>query len=344
MTSSPASRANKPAARITRGAGDDALTEGVLAHDRRSLAKAITLVESSRADHQQRATQLLNTLMPSTGHSLRIGVSGAPGVGKSTFVDSLGMHAITLGHRVAVLAVDPSSALSGGSILGDKTRMPRLSNHADAFVRPSPSTGTLGGVATRTREALFLCEAAGFDLTIVETVGVGQSETAVASMTDLFLLMQLPNAGDELQAMKKGAMELADIVVVNKADLDPQGAEAAAQQIRGALTLFRSASAHWSTPVITLSALTHAGIDTLWSGIEGYRNTMAACGEHHAKRQRQALAWMWQMIDDGLRARFRGHPRVQAALPRMSDEVATGKLAATAACTRLLLLLEGGEG
>jgi LAO/AO transport system kinase len=343
VTIPPARGPSEHASAIMLCGEDEALVEGLLARNRRSLAKAITLVESSRADHRERAAQLLNALMPSTGQSLRIGVSGAPGVGKSTFVDTLGIHAIGLGHRVAVLAIDPSSALSGGSILGDKTRMPRLSNHPNAFVRPSPSTGTLGGVASHTRESMFVCEAAGFDLTIVETVGVGQSETAVAGMTDLFLLMQLPNAGDELQAMKKGVMELADIIVVNKVDLDPKGAEAAAHQLRGALSLIRPASDRWSVPVITLSALAHTGFDALWSSIEGFRNNMTACGELSAKRRRQALAWMWQMIDDGLRARFRDHPRVQAVLPQVASEVASGKLAATAASARLLALLEGGE-
>lgn len=330
------------AAEPSLSTGDAALAAGVLARERRSLAKAITLIESNRADHQARAAALLHALLPRTGQSLRIGISGAPGVGKSTFIEALGLLAIERGHRVAVLAVDPSSSLSGGSILGDKTRMPRLSTHPHAFVRPSPNAGSLGGVAARSREALFLCEAAGFDVVIVETVGVGQSETAVAGMTDLFVLLQLPNAGDELQAMKKGVVELADLIVVNKADLDPKGAEAAANQLRNALSLLRPASgARWSVPVLTLSALTGRDIDALWDSIGAFRATMTAHGELEAKRRRQALAWMWHMIDEGLRARFRSHPRVREALPRICDAVAGGRLPASTACAHLLGLLEG---
>jgi LAO/AO transport system kinase len=328
---------------ITLPTGDQALLTGVLAHDRRALAKTITLVESTRADHQARSRALLDALLPYTGQSLRIGISGSPGVGKSTFIESFGLHLIERGHRVAVLAIDPSSSVSGGSILGDKTRMAQLSMHPSAFVRPSPAAGSLGGVAARTREALLVCEAAGFDIAIVETVGVGQSEVAVAGMTDVFVLLQLPNAGDELQAMKKGVVELADIVVVNKADLDPAAAESAASQVRNILSMLRHASPHWSPPTLTISALTRAGIGELWERIGQYRDAMRAHGEADAKRRRQALAWMWQLIDEGLRARFRAHEKVRAALDETLDAVAAGRTSASAGAGRLLGLLANND-
>lgn len=321
-------------------AQDQALLAGIVARDRRSLAKAITLAESTRADHQRRAAALLDASLPRTGQSLRLGVSGVPGVGKSTFIEAFGLHVIGAGHRVAVLAVDPSSSLGGGSILGDKTRMERLSVHPDAFVRPSPTSGSLGGVAAHTREALLLCEAAGFDVIIVETVGVGQSETAVAGMTDAFILLQLPNAGDELQAMKKGVVELADVIVINKADLDLKAAESAATQFRNALSLLRHASAHWTPIVLTLSSLTGAGVNTLWSTIGEFTKAMRAGGEFDRKRQRQALAWMWQLIDEALRARFRDHPGVRARLDSLARAVVTGESSAVAAAAALLRLTD----
>jgi LAO/AO transport system kinase len=310
-----------------------------MAGNRRALAKAITLVESTRAEDREAAQKLLEAALPHTGRSMRIGISGVPGVGKSTFIEALGMYLIERGHRVAVLAVDPSSTVHGGSILGDKTRMELLSQRTEAFIRPSPSSGSLGGVAEHTREALLLCEAAGYDIIIVETVGVGQSETAVAGMTDAFVLLQLPNAGDELQAIKKGIMELADMVVFNKADIDPTAAQMAAAQMRSALSMLRSASANWHPPVLTLSALKKDGLAEFWQVIEKFRSTLAASGEFEARRRHQALAWMWQQIDSGLRQRFRAHPAVKSALAELSVSVEAGSTTPAAAAQRLLGLV-----
>jgi LAO/AO transport system kinase len=310
-----------------------------MAGNRRALAKAITLVESTRAEDREAAQQLLEAALPHTGRSMRIGISGVPGVGKSTFIEALGMYLIERGHRVAVLAVDPSSTVHGGSILGDKTRMELLSQRTEAFIRPSPSSGSLGGVAEHTREALLLCEAAGYDIIIVETVGVGQSETAVAGMTDAFVLLQLPNAGDELQAIKKGIMELADLVVFNKADIDPAAAQMAVAQMRSALSMLRSASANWKPPVLTLSALKKDGLADFWQVVEKFRNTLTASGEFEARRRHQALAWMWQQIDTGLRQRFREHPAVKSALAELSVSVEAGSTTPAAAAQRLLGLV-----
>ncbi|MDE2566383.1 MAG: methylmalonyl Co-A mutase-associated GTPase MeaB, partial [Burkholderiales bacterium] len=287
---------------------------------RRALAKAITLLESTRPDHRARADALLAALLPRSGHALRLGISGAPGVGKSTFIEALGLALIDQGHRVAVLAIDPSSSLSGGSILGDKTRMERLSNDERAFIRPSPAGGTLGGVAEATREALLVCEAAGHDIVIVETVGVGQSETAVAGMTDLFVLLQLPNAGDELQAIKKGVMELADLVVINKADLDEAAATRARAQVTSAL--------RWLGPrdqagaaVLQLSALKGTGLAEFWQAVSDLRNRQHASGAQAARRHAQDEAWMWERIGAGLRQRFDRRPAVRQALPALVAEV-----------------------
>jgi LAO/AO transport system kinase len=315
------------------------LTAGLRAGNRRALAKAITLVESTRAEDRESAQRLLEAALPHTGRSMRIGISGVPGVGKSTFIEALGMYLIERGHRVAVLAVDPSSTVHGGSILGDKTRMEQLSQRIEAFIRPSPSSGSLGGVAEHTREALLLCEAAGYDIIIVETVGVGQSETAVAGMTDAFVLLQLPNAGDELQAIKKGIMELADLVVFNKADIDPTAAQMAAAQMRSALSMLRPASANWQPPVLTLSALKKDGLAEFWQVIEKFRSTLTDSGEFEARRRHQALAWMWQQIDSGLRQRFREHPAVKAALAELSVSVEAGSTTPAAAAQRLLGLV-----
>ncbi len=323
-------------------AEDAILRDGVLARERRALAKTITLIESTRPDHQARARALLDALLPHTGRSLRIGISGVPGVGKSTFIEAFGLHLISNGSRVAVLAVDPTSSVSGGSILGDKTRMEHLSTHAEAFVRPSPAGGSLGGVAARTREAMLACEAAGFDIVIIETVGVGQSESAVAGMTDIFILMQLPNAGDELQAMKKGVIELADVIVINKADIDPRAAELAQRNVAGATMMLRPSSKHWSPPAMLVSALNRSGIEALWGKIEEYRVSMQAHGELEDKRRRQALAWMWQMIDEGLRGRFKAHPAVQHEIARVTAAVASGETSATAGAARLLDLSSPG--
>jgi LAO/AO transport system kinase len=317
-------------------AQDLALVEGLLAGQRRALAKAITLVESTRSDHGLRAQKLLAAVLPHAGRSLRLGISGVPGVGKSTFIEALGMFLIGRGHRIAVLAVDPSSTVHGGSILGDKTRMELLSQREEAFIRPTPSSGSLGGVAEHTREALLLCEAAGHDIIIVETVGVGQSETAVAGMTDCFVLLQLPNAGDDLQAIKKGIMELADLVVFNKADIDPAAAQLAAAQMRSALSMLHPASPNWQPPVLTLSATRKDGLEEFWQLLEKFRDTLCASGEFAARRRHQALAWMWQRVDSGLREGFRRHPAVRDTLAATAAAVEAGSITPTAAAQRLL--------
>jgi LAO/AO transport system kinase len=315
---------------------DRRLAEGVVARAPRALAKAITLVESSRRDHQARAAALLETLLPHTGGAFRIGISGAPGAGKSTFIERLGLFLTARGHRVAVLAVDPTSAVSGGSILGDKTRMARLACDAHAFIRPSPSGGTLGGIAHKTREAAALCEAAGYDVVIVETVGVGQSETAVAGMTDCFVLLALPNAGDDLQAIKRGIVELVDFVLVNKADLDPEAAELARTQIANAFSMLRPRAAHWSPPVLALSALTGAGLAGFWDDAERFRAAGTASGAHAARRRAQALDWMSALVEQELRARFHQHPAVKAELGAVRAAVAEGRMTPAAAAARLL--------
>jgi LAO/AO transport system kinase len=303
-------------------ADDDALAAALLARQRRALAKAITLVESSRPDHRLRAQLLLDRLMPHTGGSLRIGISGVPGVGKSTFIETFGMHLLGLGLRVAVLAVDPSSPLTGGSILGDKTRMERLSQQENAFIRPSPARGALGGVGHQSREALLICEAAGFDVVIVETVGVGQSETAVAGMCDVFLLLQLPNAGDELQGIKKGILELADLVVYNKADIDPRAADVACGQMKAALHMLRPASQHWQVPVLKASASTGQGVPEIWASLQNYRDAMQAAGAFAERRKHQAQTWLWALLESGLQERFRSHDAVRQALPKALQQAA----------------------
>ncbi|MCX7227308.1 MAG: methylmalonyl Co-A mutase-associated GTPase MeaB, partial [Burkholderiales bacterium] len=285
----------------------DGIRGGNADQQRRAIAKAITLLESTRADHRSQADALLTDLLPHTGRSFRLGLSGVPGVGKSTFIEVLGLHLIALGHRVAVLTIDPSSSVSGGSILGDKTRMERLSVHGQAYIRPSPSSGTLGGVAEKTREAMLVCEAAGYDIVIVETVGVGQSETAVQGMTDMFVLMQLPNAGDDLQAIKKGMMELADLVVINKADLDAAAATRAQAQITSSLRLLGlhgkahdpHGAEHWQPQVIQFSALQGQGLEGFWAVVTRFQALQTGSGELAQRRQHQALAWMWERIDAG---------------------------------------------
>lgn len=323
------------------------ITEGNPAVQRRAMAKAITLLESTRADHRLQADELLTALLPHTGRALRLGISGVPGVGKSTFIEALGLYLIEQGHRVAVLAIDPSSTVSGGSILGDKTRMERLSVHERAYIRPSPSSGTLGGVAEKTREAMLVCEAAGYDIVIVETVGVGQSETAVHGMTDMFCLLQLPNAGDELQAIKKGVMELADLVVINKADLDPLAATRAQSQIQSSLRLFgqhgNPEHAHhdeslWQPTVVQLSALQGQGVAGFWQQVSRFWQLQTDNGRFAAKRQRQAKSWMWERIEAGLRQRFRDHPAVKAQLENTTDQVLQGRLPASTAARQLLEL------
>ncbi len=316
---------------------DAALVAGVRARQIRALAKTITLIESSRADHQARAQQIVNTLLPETGQLIRIGISGAPGVGKSTFIEAFGLYLIEQGHRVAVLAVDPSSSVNGGSILGDKTRMERLSMASShAYIRPSPARGSLGGVAANTREAMLVCEAAGFDVVIVETVGVGQSETAVAAMTDTFVLLQQAHGGDDLQAIKKGIVELADLIVYNKADLDPNAAQLAMGQMRNALTLLRSLSLHWRPPVLAVSAMRGDGIELFWNTILQHRQMLSASGQLTEKRRKQALDWMRTLIDMGLQQRFHSHRAVQAALPEQLAAVAAGFATPAAAAAFLL--------
>jgi len=330
---------------VNPGALLEAALHGESTLQRRAIAKAITLLESTRADHRVQADELLTALLPHTGRSFRLGISGVPGVGKSTFIEALGLYLIDLGHRVAVLTIDPSSTVSGGSILGDKTRMELLSVNEKAYIRPSPSSGTLGGVAEKTREAMLVCEAAGYDVVIVETVGVGQSETAVANMTDMFVLMQLPNAGDDLQAIKKGVMELADLVVINKADIDPDAATRARAQISSSLRLLglHGSPDHvhhdqktWHPQVIQLSALHAQGVDAFWSKVLEFRALQTASGKFAARRQKQALAWMWERIDAGLKQAFAQHPAVRTLLPQLTQEVLAGRVAASTAARNML--------
>ena len=321
------------------------LLHGTAPVQRRAMAKAITLLESTRADHRALADDLLTAMLPHTGRSFRLGISGVPGVGKSTFIEALGLYLIGQGHRVAVLAVDPSSTVSGGSILGDKTRMEHLSVHPDAYIRPSPSSGTLGGVAEKTREAMLVCEAAGYDVVIVETVGVGQSETAVANMTDMFCLLQLPNAGDDLQAIKKGVMEIADLVVINKADIDANAATRAEAQITSALRLLglhgNPDHAHfdeklWHPKVVKISALLGQGVDAFWAAVSEFKTLQTANGKFALRREKQALAWMWERIEAGLKQSFRTQADVQQLLPQLSLQVRQGQVAASTAARQLL--------
>jgi LAO/AO transport system kinase len=320
----------------------DALVAGTGMAQRRALAKAITLLESTRADHRARADALLNAVLPHTGASLRIGISGVPGVGKSTFIEALGLYLIAQGHRVAVLAVDPSSSVSGGSILGDKTRMERLSVDDAAFIRPSPTSGALGGVTERTREAVLLCEAAGFDIVIVETVGVGQSETSVAGMTDLFVLMQLPNAGDDLQAIKRGVMELADIVAINKADLDAAAATRARAQITSALRIFgfHGRADHHAVPVLEMSATQGRGIAELWQAVQAEAGQRRRNGAFDARRRAQREAWLWDIVQARLLTDFKRHPAVRHALPATLAAVDDARTAPTIAARALLDLFK----
>ena len=329
---------------MTLAVPDQVLLEGVRRRERRALAKAITLLESTRADHRVRADRLLNALLPFTGRSMRLGISGVPGVGKSTFIEALGLNLIAQDHRVAVLAVDPSSSLSGGAILGDKTRMERLSVNDAAFIRPSPASGTLGGVAEKTREAMLVCEAAGHDVVIVETVGVGQSEIAVASMTDMFVLLQLPNAGDDLQAIKKGVMELADLVVINKADLDAAAALRAQAQITSALRVFgfhgkNSGKAQFSSAqVMQVSALKAEGIAQFWACVREFQHRSQESGEFALRRKNQSQAWMWDIVHARLQADFNEHPAVRAALRQRLDDVSEQRVAPSVAARELLNL------
>ncbi len=313
------------------------LARDIIAGQRRALSKGITLVESTRADHRVLATDLLQRLTPYGGKSVRIGISGVPGAGKSTFIEAMGNHVLDQGGKLAVLAVDPTSALSGGSILGDKTRMELLSRRQEAFIRPSPTSGTLGGVARRTRETMVLCEAAGFDVLFVETVGVGQSETAVADMTDMFLLLLIPGGGDDLQGIKRGIMELADLILINKADGDLlTRAEHSAADYRAALGLLHPRTRNWRVPVKTCSALDGRGIDEVWQLVGEYRATLQASGEFGERRSDQARSWMWSETAESLLTTLKENVAVREQIPQLESSVTTGQLPPAVAAAELL--------
>lgn len=317
----------------------DDYVAGVRAGDRAMLARAITLVESTKPEHSRMAQEVLQALLPSTGGAVRLGITGLPGVGKSTTIDQLGMNLIAAGHRIAVLAVDPTSKRTGGSILGDKTRMSRLAQEPDAFIRPSPTSGTLGGVTRKTRETMALVEAAGFDVVIVETVGVGQSEIAVADMVDFFLVLLLAGGGDDLQGIKKGIIEIADMIAINKADGDNvTRAERAATEYRAALQILTPQSQTWSPPVLTISGHENRGLDALWAKIVEHREKTTASGEFARRRQEQAVAWMWDMLNDRVMGSLRAHPQVADRLPTLESEVRAGRLLPTLAVGEILRL------
>ena len=317
--------------------------DGLRSGDKRILAKAITLVESALVSHQQTARRVIDRILPQTGQSVRLGITGVPGVGKSTFIDTFGCMLTDSGHRVAVLAVDPSSQRSGGSVLADKTRMKRLATRTEAFIRPSPSGGTLGGVARKTRETMLICEAAGYDVIIVETVGTGQSETTVASMVDFFLVLMIAGAGDELQGIKKGVLELADAIAINKADGDNvEKAKLAQKQYEFAMHLLTPSSPSWSPPVLTCSSLegSAVGIEDIWQQVLEHRRKLTDTGELEGKRKKQAVDWMWYLVEEGLRRRFHTHPKVMDRLPAVLRQVEAGETAPTLAAEKLLFLLD----
>ena len=313
------------------------LADGVLSSDRASLGRAITLVESRLYEHQEKARSLLVKLLPHTGRAHRIGISGVPGVGKSTFIDRLGCNLIEDGHRVSVLAVDPTSRLSGGSILGDKTRMPNLAGNETAFIRPSPSAGSLGGVAGKTREAMLLCEAAGYDVVLVETMGVGQSETTVGEMVDFFLVLMLPGAGDELQGIKKGILEVADMLALNKADGDniPK-TEMACREYTSALELVQRKNPNWQAPILAVSSLKNTGLDTLWEKIEEHRRIMEASGDFQETRRKQLLHWTWAIVEEKLMGALREHPGVKQKIQRLEKDVLAERLTPAIAADTIL--------
>ena len=318
--------------------------DGVLAGNRRMLSKTITLVESSLASHMVLARKLLDSLLPHTGKAVRLGITGVPGVGKSTFIESLGITLVAEGHRVAVLAVDPSSSRSGGSVMADKTRMEKLAVEENAFIRPSPSGGTLGGVARKTRETMLICEAAGYDVIIVETVGVGQSESTVASMVDFFLVLMLAGAGDELQGIKKGILELADAIAITKADGDNiEKAKKAAGTYQNALHFLRLASPTWIPPVLTCSAVEKTGIHEIWQAVLDHRRKLSDTGELVQNRRQQALDWLWSLIEEGLKIRFKQNSNVKKRLPQIARAVEKGITTPTIAAEELLFFLDKDE-
>ena len=313
------------------------LASELLQGKRKALARAITLIESKKRSHRKLAKELLERILPYTGNSIRIGISGVPGVGKSTFIEAFGLYLVERGHRVAVLAIDPTSQLSGGSVLGDKTRMERLSRLDEAFIRPSPSGDSIGGVANRTRESIFLCEANGYDIVIVETVGVGQSEIKVASMVDFFLLMQLPNAGDELQGIKRGVMEVADAIVINKADSDNiKMAELTKKQFENALSFFMRLDDEWKVPILLVSALERRGIDKVWETIENFVKIKKRSGKFYEKRKKQSVDWMWSTVMDGLKELFQSNSRVVELSKEMERAVIEMKTTPSIAAELLL--------
>ncbi len=318
--------------------------DAIRAGDRRAIARAITLIESTRPEHADLGQAILEALAPFTGGAIRVGVTGAPGVGKSTIIEALGLHLIGLGHRVAVLAVDPSSPVTGGSILGDKTRMERLARERDAFIRPSPSSGSLGGVAHRTREVMLLCEAAGYDVVLIETVGIGQSEVSVSSMVDFFAVLLLPGGGDELQGIKKGVLELADALVINKADGPTrQVAERTRQDYQNALGLIRPTSASWQPQALLASAVEGEGVQALWAVILDHREKLTASGELVDSRRHQAKAWMWALVEEGLRASLAAAPSAQAVIPDLERDVQAQKTTPAAAARAILDAFLGGS-
>jgi LAO/AO transport system kinase len=318
----------------------DVLFQGILDNNRRLIAKTMTLIESNLPAHQQVAQQVMERILPLTGKSIRLGITGVPGVGKSTFIENLGVYLADAGHRVAVLAVDPTSQRSGGSILGDKTRMERLSAHENSFIRPSPAGQTLGGVAVRTRETMLVCEAAGFDVILVETVGVGQSETRVASMVDFFLVLMIAGAGDELQGIKKGVLELADAIVINKADGDNLvPVERAQKDLELAMHLIASDTPTWDTPVLTCSSVIEGGTKTVWETVLDHRAKFKETKEFEQRRKRQSLEWMWTLVEEGLKQRFKHNKKINEQIPLVSSQVETEKISPSAAAERLLSYL-----
>jgi GTPase len=326
--------------RVYAGRTISELAEGIKSGNRSLLGRAITLVESQKDEHRALAQELLQTLLPETGDALRLGITGVPGVGKSTTIDQLGLNLIEAGHKVAVLAVDPTSKRTGGSILGDKTRMSRLAQADSAFIRPSPTAGTLGGVTRKTRETMVLCEAAGFDIIIIETVGVGQSEVAVSDMVDFFLVLLLAGGGDDLQGIKKGIIEIADMIAINKADGDNiTRAERAASEYLAALTIFTPKGALWFPPVLTISGRENIGLDKLWNKIQEHRKLLTADGTFERRRQEQAVSWMRDMLTDRLLAKIKSNPRVAKSLPGIEDDVRHGRLLPTRAVDQVLGLL-----